>query len=402
MNNIKKRMLMYKKLLIMSLMSSTLALTGCNSNNNEVPLTNVAEDFTYEDTDVESINVIKSDLENTKYDYNVILSAIDSNSNLNDMEKEFLKNLKFVFDENYKYMALGLIESRIENLKINYNEFSNDSIGGKYDGAANEINMYECKNFEDCNKCDLLHEIMHIFQFETDYGMTSELSNEFFSREVMRRLYENNIISEEELLNNTNSEFLKFGRGYEKYINIYYLIAELVDEETLRKYQFVPDNKVIIDGICDNCNNILECENAERVISLLDSHNINNEKDLEECLEYLNYYFVEKKGYEINENINYLLLLSNKKTGSIPYCSDEEYKILEDIIVENTVIEQPEKNPCCVIIRNYIPKTYLSDSHKNSILTYSGPSLTDIEITDKIVLDYTNKLKEKNKVKTYN
>lgn len=123
MNNIKKRMLMYKKLLIMSLMSSTLALTGCNSNNNEVPLTNVAEDFTYEDTDVESINVIKSDLENTKYDYNVILSAIDSNSNLNDMEKEFLKNLKFVFDENYKYMALGLIESRIENLKINYNEF---------------------------------------------------------------------------------------------------------------------------------------------------------------------------------------------------------------------------------------------------------------------------------------
>lgn len=216
MNNIKKRMLMYKKLLIMSLMSSTLALTGCNSNNNEVPLTNVAEDFTYEDTDVESINVIKSDLENTKYDYNVILSAIDSNSNLNDMEKEFLKNLKFVFDENYKYMALGLIESRIENLKINYNEFSNDSIGGKYDGAANEINMYECKNFEDCNKCDLLHEIMHIFQFETDYGMTSELSNEFFSREVMRRLYENNIISEEELLNNTNSEFLKFGRGYEK------------------------------------------------------------------------------------------------------------------------------------------------------------------------------------------
>ena len=40
MNNIKKRMLIYKKLLIMSLMSSSLVLTGCNQNQENVELVN--------------------------------------------------------------------------------------------------------------------------------------------------------------------------------------------------------------------------------------------------------------------------------------------------------------------------------------------------------------------------
>ena len=58
MNNIKKRMLMYKKLLIMALMSSSLALTGCNQNQENVELVNSVDSTAeYNEDEFEYLNI---------------------------------------------------------------------------------------------------------------------------------------------------------------------------------------------------------------------------------------------------------------------------------------------------------------------------------------------------------
>ena len=81
MNNIKKRMLIYKKLLIMSLMSSSLVLTGCNQNQENVELVNLVDSTAeFNEDEFEYLNI---DFEN----------CINNNTNLKTDEKIFLLSI---------------------------------------------------------------------------------------------------------------------------------------------------------------------------------------------------------------------------------------------------------------------------------------------------------------------
>lgn len=408
-------------------LSATISLSllnGCTiikQENIDYPETSIAETIETTETTEETIDSIvieiEEEIEDTEikreYNYEEIRQAIENNPNLSEEEKEFLYKIKFVFDDNGKFMDLDKVIRNIRTLKVEYNA-NIPGADAAYNIMENKIYI-ESENFSSVKKAHFVHEFLHCLQ-GVPVDFIGELSTEFFTKETMVKLYKEGLIEKEELLspyakkeykNNrlkleTEEQWLnylykhnRFSSGYEGYSNLYMLLAEIIPIDALRQYQFNPqtyDNLINELIIIDSSYNQEESTEIKisRAYELIESLNdlrvyiyevnaYKYEKNATNFCNRLNHYYKIKKGQSLNENIVTSLYL--------------EYAEKLQFDFENKIINYLEE--CNIDTPNaLITKTYLSNSQEKNILTHymSDEQIALVEINQDIEAKYSEYL----------
>ena len=404
-----------KKILLLSLLETTLLFSGCEKEPDIEPLVNTAPLFDYSKTETEATTEVPK----SKYNFKEIENIIDNNMNFSKKEKDFLKKLQFIFDENHMYMDIDMVKERLYTLKINYSEKKVSTVGGFYSSSKNEITIYNCKSIDNVNMNVFIHEFLHVLQSNSSYDFTTELSNEFFARETLRRLYDEKIVSDEAIMimKDTNQDIKIYGHGYDDYMSLYYTLAELIDEETLREYQFTCNIDTLINGL-SNCNgSTLPKDNGYDFINILNDSRIYNKEThmydlvdkfetgnvVEKCYNCLDYYFAFKFGHNIKDDLKVSILYYNMGNEGFlagynyrPYNADE-FEILNEYFVETAKKQGNEDARMFGFYRYVTPRTYLSNTHLNPEIIFNSPSFVRIEIDDNVSKEFSNKLSEKEK-----
>ena len=335
------------------------------------------------------------------YDYNDIEESINKNPYLSEEEKSIIKSTKFIFDENYMYMNIPLVLSRLETLKIEYSqEYDNRYTAGTYNPIDNIIRLRN-KSIKGALQ-EFIHEYLHVLQ-TTYNSFLMELSNQFFTNEVIMRLYEEHLIEDYYFYDNmANSKIEKgedyksysgtkkmsllarnntFDRGYMGYVSFYYILVELLPQEVIREFQFNPANIEILFTSLEEIepeHNFLKAFDVILSISELRLYNEEiksweYQKDVSKAYYILNDFYLGVKGKNITDEpevfLNYIMdktYMSNKFD-----VVEEEYDKFNEFIRGYT----GKYN----VIR--LPKTYLSNIRKNSILVYKNEYNEDSELT---------------------
>ena len=353
-----------------------------------------------------------------KYDYEKIKQAIENNPNLTTSEKEFIKKLKFIFDENYQYMDLDIITERLQNMTIEYNVNLNGA-QACYNMKENKISSID-ENFEKINKATFLHEFLHSLQ-SSGNPFLGEVSTEYFAMETMIRLYKEGIFEKEfflseyaknklekselELKNETEwlrylSENSGFSSGYGGYVNIYCILTEILPQETIRNYQFNPSNiEILVEAIAKLDKN--KKDNYQRALELVES--INNirtylndmngyiySRNVEQCYECINYYYNQIKRIDLEDDF-----ISSLYMGTERRLIDGSKGMVLNYLRVNNHIEK---------ISTIIPRTKLSNVQKHYILIYqdSNKEYHELKIDKETQSDYKSyieELQKKNKIK---
>ncbi len=365
----------------------------------------------------------------TEYDYNIIEDAIDSNPYLDDRVKEILYALKFVFDENHQYMNFDLVVERLKTLKVNYRADLPFLITGSYDVQNNEISFIFSNVFGDFST--FLHELMHVFQ-EPPGSFLLELSNEFFTLEVMMRLYEEKLLDERFFYSSRINDFIDSGEdyksysearvmqelkdsrvlkinGYKTYMGIYYALAEIVSPNGLSAFQFRPSNfKLLADELIkvDTDNN--EERKEQRAYKLLNDINeiryYNQEKQKYsfvenftevylDIIEQINYYYKLSKGMDMSEDFDLQYFLSDCVYWDV---------LTEEERLEFDSLEEFINNYCgSYSLAMVLPKTYLSTIRDYTVLAYyddNRQSVYYFEMNENYQNDYSNYISVSNEV----
>ena len=424
-----------KKIVYISVLAalSLNLLTGCSVATKEddlIPIDEIQITSTVEtpepeekDPDYNGGIIIDRTQEEQDYDFSMIEDVLDSNTTLTDEEKAFIKQMRSVFDENHEYMDIEMVKERLSTLKINYDPNARENYGGVYNARDNEITLYNCTNFGDCTKSNFIHEFLHVLQ-QPSNDFLKELSNEFFSRETVRKLYDAGVISEDDLKTKNYTIVPLFGNGYDDYMPTYYVLAELLDEATLRKYQFGCDTNTIIKGLSYDNDKIINQENAYAFIADINSARVYNEEThmfdlvstfekgevIAKCYNDLNYYYKLRKGYEIKDDlqvtINYYEqpTLSTMMTDPFSPYTAEEKKLLESLLVETANEQGDVEDSKFGFYRVVVPRTYLSNDHINPTISFNSlNSIPTVEITEELAKDFQESIeniKENNEEKS--
>ena len=260
---------------------------------------------------------------NRAYDYEKIKSAIDSNSNLSDSEKNFISKIKFYFDENYQYMDIDKIIERLSSLKIKYveGECENTEIKGTYSIENNIITMYNAKCFDEVDLSVYTHELLHVLQMSNSDRLTVELTNELASREILRRLDEQGLIENSSIFENGLGKHSNYGTGYDPCMKVEYLLASLLTQEQIKLYQCLTDEDVIVDALmeidskCDTQEaNVEKRINAVNLLDKIDSLREYNDKGeakiayteekYKEIYDMIDSYYMKKYNKSIEESFS--------------------------------------------------------------------------------------------------
>lgn len=346
------------------------------------------------------------------YDFNVIKDAVLSNKNLTQDEKDLILNLKFIFDENYKYMDIEKITHDLKKLHFKYdtNPYENPCISGVYNPGINAITIYNATSLDDSNIACVIHEIMHIFQNNAVNNLSFELSNEFYTREATRRLYDNGYIPNDKLYLEY-ADIAIYGLGYQPYMPLHYVLAELVSKEALMEYQFTGNQEVIV-------NELIKLDNNETNYAYLYFSTLNQVKVglndtigdyqndiLNDCYSYLNYYYNKKYNKNIQDDLVSTLYFYNTLGNydfELPVEIDLEHQqMIDEVIINNLPKDIKQKNNLHFghdtfgYLRYVACKDYINDSHNQMIVTFTSPSMCSIVIDDAIQDEYTNLVNKK-------
>lgn len=366
------------KKLVLVLVTASLSLnllSGCTIDENDAK--NISSETTIVTTETTAstetlLLETVEELEPTdKYSFEEIRQVIENNPYLQVEEKEILYKLQFVFDEYHDYMDMAMIKERLESFKIQYQFDPFLKKSGYYNYKEN-ISILNANSFDEVSLETFLHEFFHVLQKDPKgYGLfTCELSNEFFTREILLRLYKDKIIDKDKLLGkyfrkeykkgdlivNDEEEFIffimleqGFGSGYETYIGVYYTLAQILPKEVLLHYQFNPlEIDVLKNALLDIVGNADEIE-IERVNNLI-SH-INNLRVLD---------------YTTNDYIYC------KDDGSIFGELDYFYKLRTGLSISEDI-------ELCSYLRNWNSKNFNIDSYlKNAIFFLDTKGFEDL------------------------
>ena len=354
-----------------------------------------------------NIYISESSSEISKYNYSDIENAINKNKYFSQQEKDLLKSMRFLFDENHQYMDMNTIVKRLEVMRIIYYSEDDESnikgLNGVYSYQKNQIRMYNTSSFEDCDISVLVHEFLHSLQ-RVSNSFLMELSNELFTRETIRRLCDSGQIQKDRLNSDNKLDEPVFGKGYDNYMPIYYTLAEIVDERYLRAFQFEGDTNILVYGLshCENSDekdakkafefiaNINEARKYDKEIGIYlpveDSFEIS--KRSYNCL---NYYYKIKNGHGIDEDLDVALYYLQRINLAeffydrfSPYSEDVIKEVIEPILLKHSKVT--DENGLLGFWRNITAKSYLTNDHKNSSITftYNSPATTTVELNKSI------------------
>lgn len=353
--------------------------------------------------------------EHREYDYQQIASAIENNQNISTQEKDFLNKLKFVFDENYKYMDIDGICDKFSDIKIEYVQepSSRKFILGEYILAENKIIIYNTKDFNECDPRLFIHEILHVTQTHGSNSLCLELSNELYTREVVRHMVENGLLEDSQIYKNSLGYNSRYGIGYENYISVEYLLANLLTSEQIKQFQFNSYDTILIDALSDIETNGVEddTKGTKRQAAMWKATNllakINNlygedengdaisnmsYATYKEIYNIINDYYKIKYGKSMSESLKADIY---KYDENFIYTSIGEYEYISAAkALETGYVPEIGKNGNSIQAvlgkeKYVLPRTYFSDEHKFSTIMVSYPKAMSIEINDEIENNYT-------------
>lgn len=363
-----------------------------------------------------------------QYSYEIVTEAIDANENLSEGEKTFIKQFKSYFDQNNQYMDLNCILDRLSKLKITYiqDECESPQIAGAYDIVENAIKIYSTDSFENCDKSVFAHEILHATQRGYSNRLIMELSDEAATREYLRELVETGVISDKDFKNEYDVPV--YGDGYDQCMKVYYYLANLLDQETIRKYQCIPTDFGIINALVDIDKKSIDSSSSrfnrynmdKRAIELLDA--IDELRSAPDDYGFMNVDYSDEKCEKICEMLDYYYKIEFGKT--IDECFVEDIMSYDNTYgqidtttakgraIWNVMLAELQKNVENLYdgyeipmgeYRYVLPRSYFSDRHQNPIIyfnTYEEVSLhkyhgffVDIELTPEISKAYSEQYK---------
>lgn len=172
-----------------------------------------------------------------KLEISEIINAINNNSNLTREEKDFfLSNFEFFYD-NLEYLDYYAVLDNLNHLHIEYIEDECDQIGVYGDFTYNgidkgRIRIYEASSFKDTKKYALSHEFLHAF--------TKNYYDYNYIYEAIHVLFNNEYFGKNQIL---------YDSAYEILLKKTYILCELIDEDTLRKYHADNNTNYLVDGL---------------------------------------------------------------------------------------------------------------------------------------------------------
>lgn len=344
--------------------------------------------------------------EKRPYDFQEIAKAIDGNKKLSDEEKEFIKNLKFYFDENHNYMDIDEIISRLQDLEIEYNPnpCKNNRITGEYRYDTDKITLYNSDNYKNCKKIVLMHELMHVTQVYNTNKLTLELSNELATREAARRLNDMGLMADSEKLKNDFDKYTLYGAGYNPCMSVEYLLANILSTETIKQFQNYTDELILINelekieaqGRNIKKDSVEEQAMRFRAIELLESINDMVERDE---YGYINFTYTQDKYNYVYDQIDHYYQIEHGISMKESLSADI---VNYDIAYNNWDPFTPEYGATLGVLKEeaekqtndpyagfgqkkyVLPKSYFSDEYKNPIIMFDSPQYVEVEITPEL------------------
>lgn len=336
------------------------------------------------------------EVKHQEYSYELITDAVTKNENLSDQEKEFVNMFKPYFDDIGQFMDLNSVIDRLESLKIVYteDECSAPDIAGEYDTIKNTITIYSTDSFENTDKAVLAHELFHVTQKGFSKRFCMELSNEAATREYLRRLVDDGVLDESTFINEYNVPVI--GTGYDPCMKVYYLMANLFDEETLRAYQATASEIVISNALMEIeekadkslTRSVGKYEMEKHAFELLDYiDELRNEPDemgystmaysdekYKKVCDLLDYYYQVKFGKTIDECFIESIMDYDKTHGTISSTTAKGraiWNIMGDELEKNVEnLDEKYKIPMGEY-RFVLPRTYFSNDHPNPIIYFN-------------------------------
>lgn len=341
---------------------------------------------------------VKKDNYNKKAkNFEQVISAVNTNKKLSNNEKYFInKVLEKEIKENIEFINLKKINKRLESLEIYYNSSNNTSnynyrvsknVAGDYNIFSNKIFIYDFeKDFDKTfdkidseNKEIYFHELNHVL---TDYTISSvadllakkidNKDNHLLKTKLLKEFSEdvvllgkntftetiNELFTREYLgIYNENKIGLKTGRAYSKNMPYTYVLAELLEEETLREYKFNDNESIIIDGLLKIDNNFEKVYKLITSVNDIKSESIQN-KDFstsndkyKNIYESLSYFYEKKYNRKIEKDLVIISYLYDTEA-----LEKENKRILEDFLH----LEETDE------IIDIIPKGYVSEDYKKN------------------------------------
>ncbi len=332
----------------------------------------------------------------TDYSFSEIENVINNNANLSSSEKAFLiKGLRSEIEENIDYIDLDILKRNLSEFNIVYHpsKIYDESTGSYVDAEypvsgsfiyvghdRNTAHMYGDSNyntssFEDCDESTLVHEGNHmicqrprlvnmqdgfadlvngLYMSMDNPGFDlEELFNELYSREYLEDFSDENL-----------------SEGYNWIMPITYVMCEVLDEETIRKYKCNPDPYIITNYLVScgvdfsSVHNLYKCIRWESC-NLTDDELCANGQEVYDILKYC---YEQKNGKPMENDLLVLSYLYD--TPYVDESFDDMYKSL--LGVNN--------------IERIIPKGYVSSNYKRK-----HPGVTVVADGKEIVINDGNR-----------
>ncbi len=237
-----------------------------------------------------------------------IKNSLENNFKVDDQFKEFFNKLDFAFEDSLEYFDSSILD-KIGTLSVEYvfDSPKGSYVNGQYYPGDNKIIYYNAHDFSEVDPNTALHELGHVFQSVNTNNLCFELSNEVWTREILRIMVDKGLISSD-LFNKDSRGNIVYVDGYTDKLFLYYYLIELMPGDSIKSFQWEPSDYSIVSSLADMGNayevglahEILESINDCRKIAYLTPDNEN----IVELKEKLNYFYNKKYGFDLDQDIN--------------------------------------------------------------------------------------------------
>lgn len=351
MNNKKYNVLKISSIIFLVLIIITL-ICYIIFDNNKDKNNNKTNNNNNSDTVIEEIP--KSD--KPEFNFNDIVEALNSNSNLTEEEKNKILESKTIFEDNYDYYSMNDLKHKLSTLKIKYDNNTNatdDTSAGTYDEIKNLITFYKVTSFDETDKSVFTHEFSHLMQFLTLNGSFCSLLVEATNSIANSEYY---------------GKDLYYNSSYFVQQNIVRMLSFIIGNDSIKKFYNYPQIQNIIDELYKIYPNY---ETANQFIDLLNDYQVlyKSKDSLEE---------LEKKEQQIKDVIKFYY---EKKYQSSPdkdlvmlyYIDSIEFKNkIKSVanIEDNMAVTAIIKNTPSIINTTLNNKDYIYAIEKSNIIDY--------------------------------
>lgn len=265
-----------------------------------------------------------------EYNWREIEQAIDENPYLKQNEKDFIKKFKCIFDSHHGYMNIPMVIDRLKTFRADYFEGRipfKPLASGVYYTELNHAYYANAYSIDDVHKWILIHEFIHVIAISSS-GKSIEYVTDLATREFLIKLIENGEIKPKSEWYDSNGGLINYKTAYSHSCKLFYLLLNLVDEETRLKYLYQTDERLLAEALIkiDKTSNPNEAKSRaynlvfefSKSFEFPDSNIIvdkitHRDYTDQEIYNKLNYYYEMKFGHSIASDLNSVLELFEKE-----------------------------------------------------------------------------------------